>query len=199
MDAGTGALWNFTWGRALIVQQEGRGTLRLAYYMKNEGYSLRVTEATGRTVESGYENDRLVYWVDPLGSKTELDWGKGLVKVRRDDGQLWLIGFDSEQKQTSLTFPDLSAWVWKRDEKGTLISQIDPTGRIINFETDDQGSLLATSSSLATISYHRVIVDTTNGRSNGFPDLFLTCMCVGGNTTFHYYINGEKTQCNHSI
>lgn len=158
LDAGTGALWSFTWGRALIVQQEGRGTLRLAYDKKNEGYSLRVTESTGRTVESGYESDRLVYWVDPLGTKTELDWGNGLVKVRRDDGQLWQIGFDSDQNRTSLTFPDLSAWVWKRDEQGTLLSQIDPAGRVIGFETDDQGSLLATSSSLSKISYHRDVL-----------------------------------------
>ena len=155
LDAGTGALWNFTWGRALIVQEEGRETLRISYDTKDEGYSLRVTAATGRTVESGYENNRLVYWVDPLGSKTELDWGKGLVKVRRDDGQLWQIGFDSDQNQTSLTFPDLSAWVWQRDTKGGLLSQIDPIGRIINFETDDQGSIVTTSSSLSRISYHR--------------------------------------------
>ena len=155
IDAGTGALWNFTWGRALVVRQEGKATLRLSYEQRNEGYVLRVTESTGRTVESGYEENRLQYWIDPLGARTDLEWSKGVLKIRRDDGRLWQVGFDEENNRTSVTMPNLSAWVWKRDKDGALLSQIDPLGRMVNFETDDQGSVLSTSSSLATISYSR--------------------------------------------
>ena len=83
--------------------------------------------------------------------------GNGLVKVRRDDdGQLWQVGFDEDNNQTSLTYPDLSTWVWRRkNQKGALLFSDRSAWTCDGTETDDQGTVSGTSSSLSVISYHR--------------------------------------------
>ena len=154
IEGGAGNLWNLTWGKALVVVQEGRPTVRLSYEQKTDGYSLSVTESTGRMVQSAYKNDVLQYWVDPLGSRTDLKWEKNHLTVQKDDGRIWQIGFDSNQYLTSLSLPDTSAWVWKRSAKGGLQSQIDPIGREIHFEIDENNRIKS-SSALSTLTYHR--------------------------------------------
>jgi len=155
LEGSTGHFWRLRWGRALIVQREGFPTQRLLYDELNTGYRLTVTEDTGREVESGYKEDVLSYWVDPSGVRTDLKWDKQLLRIRMSTGKTWQIGFDEERNWTSLTLPDLATWVWRRDAKGSLESQLDPMGRIINFENNDMGLVTSMSTSIGQIDFLR--------------------------------------------
>jgi|GEM_PF-3745880 len=155
LEGGIGHFWNLKWGRALIVQRQGYPTQRLSYLEENEGYRLTVTENSGRQVESGYKQDVLQYWVDPIGTRTDLEWKNQQLNIRTSSGRTWQIGFDSERNWTSLVLPDLATWVWRRNAQGALVSQLDPLGRRIDFKNNDSGMISSISTSIRTVDLTR--------------------------------------------
>ncbi|MEC7985520.1 MAG: hypothetical protein VX278_10165 [Myxococcota bacterium] len=144
-----------SWKRGIEVERYGFPKIRLQYDFGSNGYSLEVKDETGRVVRSVVEDGKLQYWLDPSGQSTRLRWSDNSLRIQTDRGTVWQMGFDEEERLQSLTYPDSSSWVWKRDSQGKMTSQIDPMGREIKIGRASGGGIRSMSNVVDSILYSR--------------------------------------------
>ncbi|MDT0321783.1 DUF6531 domain-containing protein [Streptomyces millisiae] len=136
--------------RTVYVDSLGHPTV----FQFNDCYQLvEETNALGHSTTRTWDRyDRPLSITDALGRTTRYAYGDdGTVTIIRPDGTTSVIECDGMEQPTRITEADGSLWQRGHDDRGELVSTVDPTGAVTRYVRDDLGHLVRMTDALGRV------------------------------------------------